>query len=108
MRPTARNASAAGLGEDRVDDLVVAVNELAANTVEHTAAGGRVSIWAEPGMVVCQVDDEGHLADPLAGRLTRPSQDEGGRGLLPANHLCDLFRMHTAAQGTSIRLHMWR
>ena len=100
------HASAAGLAADRVDDLVLAVNELTANTVEHTAAGGTVSLWTESGLVVCQVDDGGHVADPLLGRVVPAVRTEGGRGLLLANQLCDLFRMHTGSAGTSIRLHM--
>ncbi|GAA3341384.1 anti-sigma factor RsbA family regulatory protein [Amorphoplanes nipponensis] len=102
-----RHAGAAGLAPDRVDDLVLAVNELTANTIEHTDGGGTVSLWTEHGMAVCQVDDRGHLADPLAGRVPPPARAEGGRGLVLANQLCDLFRMHTGRAGTSIRLHMW-
>lgn len=101
-----RRAISAGLRDDRVDDLIVAVNELIANTIEHTSGPGRVTVWTEPGRVVCQVDDRGHLGDPLAGRVPPSTRTEGGRGLIMANHLCDLLRMYTSRDGTSIRLHM--
>jgi anti-sigma regulatory factor (Ser/Thr protein kinase) len=99
----------AALSDERRDDLVMAVNELAGNTVAHTAAGGRVSVWAEPGEqhLVCQITDTGHLADPLAGRIPAPRQSDGGHGLLLVNQLCDLVRIHTGTDGTTIRLHMW-
>lgn len=103
-----RHAAAAGLSGDPLDDLVLAANELTANTLEHTDGGGSVTIWAEPDLVVCQVHDRGHLADPLAGRIPPAPGAEGGRGLLLAHQLCDLVRIRTADDGTTIRLHMRR
>jgi anti-sigma regulatory factor (Ser/Thr protein kinase) len=100
--------AAGALGGDRTHDLVLAANELTANTIEHAIGGGRITIWTEPGYVVCQVDDKGHLVDPLAGRIVPLPETEGGRGLVLANELCDLVRIHTTSEGTSIRLHMCR
>lgn len=105
-RFVAEHAGLAGLTGDRLDDLTVAVNELAANTIEHTAGGGTVTIWAEPGHLVCQVDDRGHLADPLAGRVPPAANQAGGRGLILANQLCDLVRIHAGRRRTAIRLYM--
>jgi anti-sigma regulatory factor (Ser/Thr protein kinase) len=102
----AARATAAGLCGERVDDLVVAVNELAENTLRHTASGGTVSVWAEADYLVCQIDDRGRLTDPLAGRIPPPVDVAGGRGLVLANLLCDLLRIHTRPDGTTIRLHM--
>jgi anti-sigma regulatory factor (Ser/Thr protein kinase) len=99
-------AGAAGLTGDRLVDLTVAVNELAANTIEHTTGGGTLAIWTEPGHVVCQVEDQGKLADPLAGRIPPPPHHAGGRGLILTHQLCDLVRIHTGSRGTAIRLHM--
>ncbi|MEV0896148.1 sensor histidine kinase [Actinoplanes sp. NPDC049802] len=99
-------AETAGLDPDRGDDLLIAVNELAENTIAHTGAAGTVSVWTEAGRLVCQIDDHGYLADPLAGRVPPPADVEGGRGLILANRLCDLVRIHTGADGTSIRLHI--
>ncbi|MFI7547128.1 anti-sigma factor RsbA family regulatory protein [Actinoplanes sp. NPDC049599] len=94
--------------DDRVDDLVLAANELTANTIEHAVGGGRIFVWAEPDYLVCQIEDRGHVADPLAGRITPEPEADGGRGLILANQLCDLVRMHTTGEGTRFRLHMWR
>ncbi|MBO3742490.1 sensor histidine kinase [Actinoplanes flavus] len=99
-------AEAGHLDPDRGGDLLIAVNELAENTIAHTGGDGTVSIWTEAGRLVCQIDDHGCLADPLAGRIPPPPDAEGGRGLLLANRLCDLVRVHTGPDGTSIRLHM--
>jgi anti-sigma regulatory factor (Ser/Thr protein kinase) len=107
-RTVARHATAAGLPDDRVDDLTLAANELTANTVEHTRADGEITLWADADHVICQIDDRGHLADPLAGRIPPSPRQEGGRGLILANELCDLVRIHTGHGGTTIRLHMRR
>jgi anti-sigma regulatory factor (Ser/Thr protein kinase) len=102
-RTTAEHAHRAGLDGDRVDDVVLAVGELAANTVRHGGGAGVVHTWTEADHFVCQVHDAGHLTDPLAGR--RPADDHqlSGRGLLMVNHLADLVRMHARPDGTTIR-----
>jgi anti-sigma regulatory factor (Ser/Thr protein kinase) len=101
------HASRAGLPADLVADLVLAVNELTTNTVEHTVGGtGTLSIWTADRALVCQVHDAGHIANPLAGRLpaTLPGR-ESGHGLLMVNQLCDLVRVHTQPGTTTVRVH---
>jgi anti-sigma regulatory factor (Ser/Thr protein kinase) len=108
-RFVAARARAAGLSEDRIIDLTIAVSELAANTDEHTAGDGTLAMWVEGGQVVCQVTDTGHLTDPLAGRLpVPPDRPTGGRGLVLVNQLCDLVRIHTRPGATTIRVHLGR
>jgi anti-sigma regulatory factor (Ser/Thr protein kinase) len=107
-RFVAGHAVAAGLSPDRVDDLCLAINELAANTCEHTDLPGRLSIWTEPGLLVCQVDDRGFIDNPLAGRIPPAPGSHGGRGLLMVHSMCDLVRVHTGPDGTTIRVHMDR
>jgi anti-sigma regulatory factor (Ser/Thr protein kinase) len=104
-RFAADQAARAGLDADRAAGLAIAVNELASNTTAHTSAAGRVSIWAADGTLVCQVEDGGHIRDPLAGRIPPAPTAPGGRGLVLVNHLCDLVRIHTQPRGTTIRLH---
>ncbi|GIE83249.1 anti-sigma regulatory factor [Actinoplanes philippinensis] len=105
-RFTGRHAVEAGLPGARVEDLVTAVNELAENTLVHTAGGGSVTVWVEDARFVCQVGDQGFVADPLAGRIPADPRVPGGRGLLLAHYLCDLVRLHTQPGATTIRLHM--
>jgi anti-sigma regulatory factor (Ser/Thr protein kinase) len=104
-RFVASHAAAAGMPSDQVKELSVAVNELATNSCEHADGAGRLSMWIEPGMVVCQVDDRGHFDNSMAGRIPPGPEALGGRGLIAVNHLCDLVRVHTHAEGTSIRVH---
>jgi len=100
-----REAVAAGLTHDQIADLTIAVNELTTNTSEHTTGAGLLSVWTEDGTLVCQVGDDGHLRDPLAGRIPPTGDQRRGRGLFLVNQLCDLVRIHTGPAGTTIRLH---
>lgn len=98
-----RMAGGLGLSGTRLDDLALAVAELTTNSVLHGGGSGVVRVWTDHGQVVCEVSDHGRLADPLAGRRTPPPGRPGGRGLLMVHQLADLVRIHTAADGTSIR-----
>ena len=101
-------ADRAGLSEWRRTDLVIAASEVAANTLKHTGGGGLVRVWLTSDEILCQFDDSGYIADPLAG-YGRPAADEpGGQGLWLVNQVCDLAEIRTSAAGTTVRLHMFR
>jgi anti-sigma regulatory factor (Ser/Thr protein kinase) len=104
---TATDARAAGLPPDRVTDLVIAVAELAANTLCHARGTGTLSTWSSGDEFVVQVHDNGQIADPLAGTLRpAPASDRRGRGLWVVNQLCDLVEVRSGPDGTTVRLHM--
>jgi anti-sigma regulatory factor (Ser/Thr protein kinase) len=94
----------AGLGADRLPDLVIAVGEVIANTLRHTSEGGTVCLWHTRSEVICQVSDTGRITDPLVG-LRRPL-GPGGLGLWVVNQVCDLVELRTGKRGTTIRMHM--
>jgi anti-sigma regulatory factor (Ser/Thr protein kinase) len=101
-----RYAIEAGLTEARAIDLVLAVSEVAANTVKHAKSSGTLKIWYDTREIVCQVHDEGVITDPLAGHR-QPSLDAlGGHGLWIVNQVCDEVELHSDESGTTIRLHM--
>jgi Histidine kinase-like ATPase domain len=62
-------------------------------------------VWSHPGSVVCQVEDGGHIVDPLAGRRLPRPHVAGGLGLWTVNQLCDLVEVRTSAEGTTVRVH---
>jgi anti-sigma regulatory factor (Ser/Thr protein kinase) len=96
-----------GLPADRVLDLVLAVSEVATNTVQHSAAGtGTLRLWRQDGGVTCEIRDSGHVADLLAGRLPASPASVHGRGLLIVNHLCDLVELHSSDGSTVVRMHI--
>lgn len=99
-------AATAGLSEDRVEDLVLAVNELTTNSIEHANGGGELLVWQEGDAVVCEVRDRGVLRDPMIGRRTPPPNTRGGYGVVMVNLLCDLVRIHSDEAGTAVRVHV--
>jgi hypothetical protein len=55
--------------------------------------------------LVCQVEDSGHITDPLIGRR-HPDLDGGGsQGMWIVHQLCDLVEIRTGPAGTQIRVH---
>jgi anti-sigma regulatory factor (Ser/Thr protein kinase) len=101
-----KQAKEAGLAEGRANDLVLAVSEVAANTLRHTRSSGTLAIWHDEDEVVCEIHDEGTIADPLVGRR-RPARDaNGGHGLWIVRQVCDLVELTSDASGTTVRMHM--
>ncbi|SNQ52281.1 putative anti-sigma factor kinase [Frankia canadensis] len=95
-----------GLDSDRVDDLELAVHEVATNSVRHGGGRGTVRFWSAAGDLVCEVTDAGLVTDRLAGRRRPDLELGGGRGLWLANQLCDLVQLRSSAAGTVVRMHM--
>jgi anti-sigma regulatory factor (Ser/Thr protein kinase) len=100
-----RQARWAGLGEDRTVDLVLAANEIAANTISHTDGGGVIGVWHTGEEILCQIHDSGQITDPMAGRV-RYGPDDRGHGLWLVNQVCDLVELRSGEDGTTVRLHM--
>jgi anti-sigma regulatory factor (Ser/Thr protein kinase) len=81
-------AAAAGLDENRCEELVLAVYELACNAILHGGGGGRLLLSRVEGSVRCQVSDDGPgFADtaPTGDADTAPP----GGGLWLARQLTD-------------------
>jgi len=99
-------AQEAGLTAARASDLVLAVSEVAANTLRHTDSPGTLTIWHDEAEVVCEVHDKGIIADPLAG-LHPPAPDaDGGHGLWLVRQVCDNVEFCRNCDGTTVRMHM--
>jgi anti-sigma regulatory factor (Ser/Thr protein kinase) len=113
------HARQAGLPEDRAEDVVLAVHELAANAVSHGAGAGRLRIWKLTGALHCQVEDgeplaSGHPAEPPdhVGSETTGAADASGQtpehplpsrpghGLWLVRQIADRMRILSSARGT--------
>jgi anti-sigma regulatory factor (Ser/Thr protein kinase) len=99
-------AHATVLSPERAQDLLLAVNELATNTVRHGGGRGVLRVWREPGARICEVRDAGRIERPLVGRERPRLGQVGGYGLWLANQLCDLVQVRAFASGSAVRLHM--
>ncbi|MEU4328399.1 sensor histidine kinase [Nonomuraea dietziae] len=101
-------ATGLGLGADQTDRLVLAVNEVATNAVEHGGGHGRIRMWIDGDVVVCDVTDPGHLDTPIPGYLPPDPAAPRGHGLWVVRQLCELLEIRTGLPGTQIRLHLAR
>lgn len=101
-------AAAGGMEPGRVQDLVLAVNELATNSLLHAGGYGLVGCWWEGNTMVVEVRDGGFIEDPLAGRVRPAPEQDGGRGLWLVNQICDLTQIRTSPSGTIVRVYMSR
>jgi anti-sigma regulatory factor (Ser/Thr protein kinase) len=101
-----QQAREAGLTEGRANDLVLAVSEVAANTLRHTQSSGTLAIWHDEDKVVCEIHDEGTITDPLVGRHKPAPGASGGHGLWLVRQVCDLVELTSDAKGTTVRMHM--
>ncbi|HXV58864.1 MAG TPA: sensor histidine kinase [Gaiellaceae bacterium] len=100
------HAVRAGLSAWRRNDLVLAVNEVATNSVRHGGGSGTLRLWRDDEFLYAEVSDGGRIDRPLAGR-ERPSREhESGRGLWIANQLCELVQVRSFPDGNAVRLHM--
>jgi anti-sigma regulatory factor (Ser/Thr protein kinase) len=104
----AAEAARAGLDEGRSDDFLLAIAELAANSIRHGGGSGRLRVWTENGHLVGEVHDAGRLDNPLAGRRRPDDSQLSGRGLLLVQHVADLVRTHTGPDGTTTRVYLRR
>ena len=98
-------AAAVGLAARRTQDLILAVNEMATNSVRHGGGSGVLRVWQEDDLLLCEINDEGQIDEPLVGRVRPAAGQIGGFGVWLANQLCDLVQIRTFATGTTIRLH---
>lgn len=92
----------------RSDDFVLAVNEIAANSLRHGGGCGSYTVWYDDDVLYCEIRDAGEIADPLIGRVRPPARQASGWGVWIANHACDLVQVRTGPTGTVVRLHLKR
>jgi anti-sigma regulatory factor (Ser/Thr protein kinase) len=102
-----RRASSAGLDASKAADLVLAVNEIATNSLLHGGGKGTLRVWEDTSALTCEVRDSGRFNSPLVDRERPAAGAAGPRGLWLANQLCDLVQIRSFATGTAVRLHMW-
>ena len=73
------HAADLGLPLYRANDIVIAVHELASNTVRHGPGHGRLRIWTSPQALICEIADGARTSParvgpaPAQGELPPPS-----------------------------------
>jgi anti-sigma regulatory factor (Ser/Thr protein kinase) len=97
----------AGLGRERVEDVVMAVHEVVANGLQHGEPPVTVRVWFARGRVVCTVTDRGAgFDDPFAGYVRGAGEDlpEGRFGLWLARQFCDEVATSRTPEGFVVGL----
>ena len=92
--------------EPTIADIVLAVHEIATNSIRYGGGTGDARVWRDDSTLVCEIRDRGHITDPLAGRRAPPGDAVGGRGIWIANHLADLVQLRSSSSGTIVRVHV--
>jgi anti-sigma regulatory factor (Ser/Thr protein kinase) len=105
-RVLAAHHAADRLGRERLDDFVLGVSEVAANSIRHGDGHGTARVWSDGEALFCEITDTGYIVDPLVGRRLPVAGGNGGHGLWIAHHLCDLVQLRSHSTGTTVRLSM--
>jgi anti-sigma regulatory factor (Ser/Thr protein kinase) len=101
-----RRARAAGVDDESVDGFVLAVSEVATNTVLHGHGSGDAMVWVADGEFICELRGPGHITDPMVGRLRPQPGQLRGYGMWLANQFCDLVQIRSREARTTVRLHL--
>ncbi|MEV0385001.1 ATP-binding protein [Nonomuraea sp. NPDC050643] len=103
------HARRGGLRGERLDDLVLAVNEAVTNVLDHGDGVGMVIARSSTyAIAVDVVDPAGRLsAHHLAEAKVDPTSSHGF-GLWVIQRLCDRVELEQSDQGSRLRLHMRR
>ena len=102
-RRLAGQARDCGVDETRIPDLLLAVNEIATNSIVYAGAGS-LGVWQENGQIICEVRDDGFIDDPLIGRIRPATTEERGRGIWFAHQVADLLQFRSEPSGTRCRI----
>jgi anti-sigma regulatory factor (Ser/Thr protein kinase) len=106
-------AAAGGLPADQVEDVVLAMHEVASNVVRHGDGTGRLRLWALPASLRFQVDDGDHPPLEAAGWTDGQAGADGrskagalpfipGHGLWVVQQICSRMIARSGPGGTSV------
>ncbi|KAB8188250.1 ATP-binding protein [Nonomuraea phyllanthi] len=103
-RVVAEHAAHEGLSGRRLEDFVLAVNEITTNAVIHGGGYGRLRLWSHDGRLWCEVTDEGPGLSPGWMSDMRPPAglEFRGRGLWLTRMLCADIMIVSGPGGTTV------
>ncbi|MDP9864152.1 MULTISPECIES: ATP-binding protein [Streptosporangium] len=101
------HAAQAGMRGERLDDLLLAVNEAVINVLEHGGGKGTLSIWHNDTCITVEVVDPAGTLAPRDIPPERPTGTVRGFGLWLMNELCDEFAIQQAEGESRVRLRMF-
>jgi anti-sigma regulatory factor (Ser/Thr protein kinase) len=87
------------------EELVLAMHEIATNSVRHGGGMGMLRLWRTADTLVCEIQDAGHIRDPHASRRAPGIEAGASRGLWIADQVCDLVQISSSPRGSQVRMH---
>jgi serine/threonine-protein kinase RsbW len=102
-RELSRGLAPLSLTENETADVVLAVDEAAANAVRHAYGPDEsgvveLTLWTEPGTLCIEVVDHGSWRPPAS------SQRTGGRGIPLMSHMSESVLIHFDGRGSRVLL----
>jgi anti-sigma regulatory factor (Ser/Thr protein kinase) len=95
---------AAGVAPDQLDNLLVAVSEIATNAILHGSAMGSVTVEHLGASLTVEISDNGGgLPEELVADRP-PAAAIGGRGLWLARQMCPQMQVTSSPRGVTARL----
>jgi anti-sigma regulatory factor (Ser/Thr protein kinase) len=105
-RVVAAWAGAGGLHPSRIPEVVLAVNEVATNSVRHGGGSGVLRLAGTTAELLAEVEDAGIITAPFAGLLPPARIGETGYGLWLVHQLVELVQIRSGPGGSTVRLHV--
>ncbi len=105
LRHAVLDCLAEQLPDDRASDFLLAIDEMAANVIQHGGGFGELVLWKQRDCLVCELRDRGGgFADGAAG--TEAHAPDGGWGMVIARRLCDRVEIDSGSGGATVRLYL--
>jgi|SRR5581483_2306174 len=98
-------ASKEALGTEPTEELVLAVHEIATNSIRHGGGVGMLRLWRTGDELICEVQDAGYIRDRSVARRQPSRVASASRGLWITEQICDLVEISTSPQGSQVRMH---
>jgi anti-sigma regulatory factor (Ser/Thr protein kinase) len=99
-------AGAGGLHPSRIPEVVLAVHEVATNSVRHGGGSGVLRLAGTRAELLAEVEDAGTITAPFAGLLPPTRIGENGYGLWLVHQLVELVQIRSGPGGSTVRLHV--
>ncbi|WP_067452909.1 anti-sigma factor RsbA family regulatory protein [Actinomadura macra] len=105
----AERALTHGLARQPAQNFITAVNEVAANALQHGIPPMGLWTWRDDADLVCEIGDNGFWQpSPLTGFIPPDSALQRGFGLWTVRLLVDLMELRAGWDGTFVRLRVRR
>jgi anti-sigma regulatory factor (Ser/Thr protein kinase) len=98
-------ASKEALATEPTEELVLAVHEIATNSIRHGGGVGMLRLWRTGDELVCEVQDAGYIRDTLMTQRRPGRLASASRGLWITEQICDLVEIFTSPRGSQVRMH---